>query len=52
MPKSNKIVILVIAFIAITFITINEIRMRPKLNLVNDAKKIKEIIKKINKQNK
>ncbi|MEG0909510.1 MAG: hypothetical protein RSH78_04015 [Bacilli bacterium] len=52
MPKSNKIIILVIAFIAITFITINEIRMRPKLNLVNDAKKIKEIIKKTNKQNK
>jgi hypothetical protein len=44
MPRSNKIILTVIALIAITFVIINEANIRPKLNLVNDAKKLKEVL--------
>ena len=44
MPRSNKIILTVIALIAITFIVINEANTRPKINLVNDAKKVKQVL--------
>lgn len=44
MPRSNKIILTVIALIAITFVIINEANTRPKINLVNDAKKLKQVL--------
>lgn len=42
MPKSHKILIMVITLTAITIIFINEKNLRPKINLVKDAEKIKK----------
>ena len=42
--KRNIIIISLVLFISISFVVINEINTRPKLNLVKDAKKIKEVL--------
>lgn len=44
MPKSHKIIIMVIALTALTIIFLNERNIRPKINLVKDAEKIKKQI--------
>ena len=44
MPKEHKIILFIIALIAVSFVIINEANTRPKLNLVNDAKKLKQIL--------
>lgn len=48
MPRSHKIIIMVIAIIALTIIFINEKNLRPKVNLVKDAEKIKKEIEALN----
>ena len=48
MPKSHKIIIMVIALTAITIIFLNEKNIRPKINLVRDAEKIKAQIESLN----